>query len=333
MASRIEFLEQALRSVGLTELDQSTAIPSLSRDDLYSIKVPLPNLDEQLEIARTVASVEERREGCLGRLRSARKSIARIRQAILAAACSGRLTADWREAYPTAPSIEAAMSNPSARSKRRARNEEIVDLSLPDLPDSYIIATVRDSAALIEYGTSQRSEADVEGVPVLRMGNIQDGHLNLSDLKYCAIDDEIDRLILEDGDLHFNRTNSPELVGKSAVFHENGEMTFASYLIRVRFARDVADPDFVNYWINSAWGRLWARHVKTDGVSQSNINGTELGAMPLPLPRSMSSGKSCDEPPPCLTWRTAFLSELTRRLAEWSAARRQSWPKLSEAIS
>ena len=61
-------------------------------------------------------------------------------------------------------------------------------------------------------------------------------------------------------------------------------MTFASYLIRVRFAPDVADPDFVNFWINSAWGRVWARHVKTDGVSQSNINGTKLAAMPLPLP-------------------------------------------------
>lgn len=37
-------------------------------------------------------------------------------------------------------------------------------------------------------------------------------------------------------------------------------------------------------WLNSAWGRAWARHVKTDGVSQSNINGKKLAAMPLPLP-------------------------------------------------
>jgi type I restriction enzyme S subunit len=95
---------------------------------------------------------------------------------------------------------------------------------------------------------------------------------------------EIQQLILKDGDLLFNRTNSPELVGKSAVFHERTPMTFASYLIRVRFASDVADPDFVNYWINSAWGKSWARQVKTDGVSQSNINGTKLGVMPLPLP-------------------------------------------------
>jgi len=74
------------------------------------------------------------------------------------------------------------------------------------------------------------------------------------------------------------------LVGKTAVFHGNYPMSFASYLIRVRFAPGVADPDFVNYWINSTWGRAWARQVKTDGVSQSNINGSKLSQMPIPLP-------------------------------------------------
>lgn len=61
-------------------------------------------------------------------------------------------------------------------------------------------------------------------------------------------------------------------------------MSFASYLIRVRFAPEVAEPDFVNYWINSTWGREWARLAKTDGVSQSNINGSKLALMALPLP-------------------------------------------------
>lgn len=161
---------------------------------------------------------------------------------------------------------------------------EATDLSLPELPSGYLVGTIAEAARLIEYGTSQRCDGDERLTPVLRMGNIQNGQLDLSDLKYCKADDEIDRLILEDGDLLFNRTNSPELVGKSAVFHDSARMTFASYLIRARFDEQVALPDFVNYWINSAWGRLWAHHVKTDGVSQSNINGTKFGSMPLPLP-------------------------------------------------
>jgi type I restriction enzyme S subunit len=116
------------------------------------------------------------------------------------------------------------------------------------------------------------------------MGNIQDGKLDFSDLKYCSVDDEIEGLMLEPGDLLFNRTNSPELVGKSAVYRADEPASFASYLIRVRFDSRAALPEFINYWLNSAWGRTWAQLAKTDGVSQSNINGSKLALMPVPLP-------------------------------------------------
>jgi hypothetical protein len=60
--------------------------------------------------------------------------------------------------------------------------------------------------------------------------------------------------------------------------------SFASYLLRVRVDRRVADPEVVNCWINSAWGRAWASLAKTDGVSQSKINRSKLALLPVPLP-------------------------------------------------
>lgn len=236
----------------------------------------------QREIAELMDRAEHLASTAHSHLSAATQAINRFRQVVLAAACSGRLTADWRDANPNAGSVSVA-ELPRKRTRAVAIDEPL-DLELPDLPDTYAVTTVGDVAALLDYGTSKRSGSEADGIPVLRMGNIQDGRLDLSEIKYCKVDREIGRLILQDGDLLFNRTNSPELVGKAAVFHENETMTFASYLIRVRFLAGVVDPDFANYWINSAWGRTWARHVKTDGVSQSNINGTKLGAMPLPLP-------------------------------------------------
>ena len=94
---KMEFLEQLLRSLGLTGLDQSTAIPGLSRDRLYDIEVPVPTAGEQGKISQLISAVEERRTTSLGHLRVARRAIERFRQAVLAAACSGRLTADWRD--------------------------------------------------------------------------------------------------------------------------------------------------------------------------------------------------------------------------------------------
>jgi type I restriction enzyme, S subunit len=101
----------------------------------------------------------------------------RFRKAVLLAACSGRLSADWRVANPNAESVEGAVA---ARSNRRVRHsrEQPVELDLPDLPDSYLVATVGQAADLIEYGTSKKCDSGPD-IPVLRMGNIQNGALDL----------------------------------------------------------------------------------------------------------------------------------------------------------
>ena len=138
----------------------------------------------------------------------------------------------------------------------------------------------------MQYGTSVKADAPADkGVPMLRMGNVQDGRIDLSDLKYMNLDaNDVESFLLQRGDVVFNRTNSPELVGKSAVFDVDRRVVFASYLVRLKCDPRLVQSDFVCNWINSLWGRAWARTVRTDGVSQSNINATKLGAMPLPIP-------------------------------------------------
>ncbi len=263
-----------------------TTFPELSGSNAGRILIAFPcSLEEQRAIARVLDYTTAAGRSATSHLAATKRAVERFRHAVLAAACSGRLTEDWRAAHPDAVRVDHAIEALADSRRRRQSREQAVDLDLPDVPDSYVIGRIGDAATVLEYGTSKRCDAPADqGVPVVRMGNIQDGQLDLRDLKYCLPDGEIERLILDDGDLLFNRTNSPELVGKSAVYHGSEAMSFASYLIRVRFASDVAVPDFVNYWINSAWGRAWARLAKTDGVSQSNINGSKLALMPLPLP-------------------------------------------------
>lgn len=263
-----------------------SGIANVNASKLSAMRIPIPPLKYQDVLISLLDKLDERRTSATSHLAIARETIGRFRTAVLAAACSGRLSADWRESHPEAPSVEKALLEMRrARKRKPSSNEPQLNLPFPEFPRGYVVSSVGESSQTLQYGTSKRCEASPEdGVPVLRMGNIQEGQLDLGNLKYCALDQEIDRLLLLDGDLLFNRTNSPELVGKSAVFHGAEPTSFASYLIRVRFAEHVAHPDFVNYWINSAWGRQWARTVKSDGVSQSNINGTKLSFMPLPLP-------------------------------------------------
>ena len=117
------------------------------------------------------------------------------------------------------------------------------------------------------------------------MGNIQEGSIDITDLKYIPANTEsLSNFFIETGDILFNRTNSPELVGKSAVYNEKLHAVFASYLVRVRPNCNLILSDYLCCWINGMWGRQWAQIIRTDGVSQSNINAQKLSVMPIPLP-------------------------------------------------
>jgi len=145
--------------------------------------------------------------------------------------------------------------------------------------------TLGDVTADIRYGTSEKANDDPSGIPVFRMGNIQDGRLSLRDLKYLDLPkDEFERLKLGHGDILVNRTNSAELVGKCAVFDEPGNYVYASYIIRVRLDLQRAEPRLVAAFINSPIGRQYMFEQRKQMTGQANVNSQKLKALPFRLP-------------------------------------------------
>lgn len=132
-----------------------------------------------------------------------------------------------------------------------------------------------------QYGTSTKSE-NKGIVPVVRMGNIQNGQIDWSDLKFTSDPVEIEKYRLKKNDVLFNRTNSPEHVGKTAIYRGNREAIFAGYLIRVHYNKDIVNGDYLNYFLNSPKARQHGDKVKSFGVNQSNINATKLKSYPFP---------------------------------------------------
>ncbi|MDX8048591.1 restriction endonuclease subunit S [Lentzea sp. BCCO 10_0798] len=208
--------------------------------------------------------------------------IPQIRRAVLDLAVSGRLVPECDDAEDAAEylsSVVHALEDEKPAKKLKGVERPQIGVSVPETWAPTMLGCISTD---IRYGTSLKT-SDSGEVPVLRMGNIQKQRLEFDKLKYLPLTPDLKHLMLEHGDILFNRTNSAALVGKSAVFHGGGPFTFASYLIRVRLHPDV-EPDFVNLWLGSSAGREWANRVKTDAISQSNINGTSLGQFPLALP-------------------------------------------------
>ena len=138
--------------------------------------------------------------------------------------------------------------------------------------------------ATTQYGTSEKSSKD--GIyAVLGMGNLQGGEIDFSDLVYSNNHDDFAKLELHEGDILFNRTNSPELVGKTSIFRGHSKETiFAGYLVRVIVNNERLLPEFLNVILNSSYGqKLNDKNVSISG-NQANINATKLRGYLIPTP-------------------------------------------------
>lgn len=152
-------------------------------------------------------------------------------------------------------------------------------------PKGWNIVTIGDVIIDIRYGTSKPA---VEGgkYPYLRMNNITvDGQLDLKDLKYIDISyDEIEKCVVRKGDILFNRTNSIDLVGKTAVFDLPEEMVIAGYIIRVRLNEKKMLPCFLSQYMNLEAIKGKLRSMAKGAVNQANINAQELQSIKVYIP-------------------------------------------------
>lgn len=114
------------------------------------------------------------------------------------------------------------------------------------------------------------------------MGNLQNGAIDWKDLAYTSDADEIRKYALHPMTVLFNRTNSPELVGKTSIYRGERAAIFAGYLIRINNEPELLS-EYLNYCLNASAAREWCNQVKTDGVSQSNINAQKLGKFEIPF--------------------------------------------------
>jgi len=148
-------------------------------------------------------------------------------------------------------------------------------------PKGWEIRTVGDLIESATYGSSQKAHMTGD-FPVLRMGNLTaQGRIDLSDLKYLPKSEVGERHIVRKGDVLFNRTNSADLVGKTAVFRESVPMAYAGYLVRVR-ANPQNHPEYISAFLNSGYGKKILRNMCKSIIGMANINARELQSIRIP---------------------------------------------------
>ncbi|MEE1515385.1 MAG: restriction endonuclease subunit S, partial [Christensenellaceae bacterium] len=156
-----------------------------------------------------------------------------------------------------------------------------------ELPEGWAWSRIFSLTEDLPYGTAKKSSLAGK-IAVLRMGNIQAGEIDYSDLVYSADEDDICKYRLNKNDLLFNRTNSAEWVGKTAIYRGDVPAIYAGYLIKLR---TFINAEYLNVVMNSGYEKTYCNFVKTDGVNQSNINAQKLGAFLIPVPPYDEQGR------------------------------------------
>lgn len=277
-----EWLYYWMKTIDFNVYAHATTLPSLKLSTIKDLHIPLPPLSEQARIVARIEEMFSQLDAGTETLLKTKAQLAVYREAVLKEAFDGTLTAEWRKTHQSDLSeVLLEVQKEKTKKKRADKYHLEYDVPLKDLPDSWKWVFVGDISKGPEYGSSQKSLKEGK-VPVIRMGNIKNGEIVWEDLAFSDHEAEIKKYRLKKGDVLFNRTNSPELVGKTAIYRGEREAIFAGYLIRVNQIECV-DSVYLSYYLNSPTAKQYGNKVKTDGVNQSNINGTKLCSYPFPL--------------------------------------------------
>lgn len=160
-------------------------------------------------------------------------------------------------------------------------------MTAESLPSGWLSLQLADVVPRAVYGIST-SLSGPPGIPILRMNNLRDGEVELSELKYSSSRSAANLLLRRD-DVLFNRTNSIDHVGRTGVWR--GQLpaaSFASYLVRLEQNPDRLDGHFLNRWLNWDVIQQRIRQFATPGVHQVNINPTNLRKTAIALPESVT---------------------------------------------
>ena len=241
-----QFVSDCIKSAkGSAQLNMST-------EWLKEYPIPLPPLAEQQRIVDRIESLFANLDEAKEKAQAVLDSFETRKAAILHKAFTGELTAKWREEHGVGM-------------------------------ESWEKKSVGELCISLKYGTAKKSDAS-GNVVVLRMGNLQQGEIDWSDLAYSNDPDDIEKYKLFPGDVLFNRTNSAALVGKTAIYRGEHPAIYAGYLIKLDYDHDKIIGDYLNYALNTLDAKKYCNSVKTDGVNQSNINAKKIGAYSFNVP-------------------------------------------------
>lgn len=287
----LKYLYYVLKSLNLSHLDKSTAIPGLSRDDAYKKRVPIAPLNEQKRIIEKIEQLFSDLDAGVEILKAIKKQVRQYRQSVLKYAFEGKLTAEWRKKNKPEPASKllekiAKEKERKSEGKKQKKLPPLDTSDLPEMPQGWEWAKLDDIADIKGGMTKDQKKKYHNGrsIPYLRVANVQRGYLDLSEIKEIqASEDIIQSLLLVKGDILFTEGGDRDKLGRGCVWNnEIPECIHQNHIFRARLYSNQIDSQVIS-WHGNTFGQIYFMKQGKQTTNLASINLTKLRNFPVPV--------------------------------------------------
>ncbi|MCA1568304.1 MAG: restriction endonuclease subunit S [Acidobacteria bacterium] len=350
--------QESYRSAAKRAMSGAVGQARVTKEFILNTDIPLPPINEQRRIVANLELMLDRVTACRKRLEQVPRLLKQFRQSILAAACSGRLTSDWRVEHPNIVSASTLMEQ--VRVERRHRWEEIELTKMrakgkkpanerwkqkylepekvnqteqPKLPQGWcweqIALLGNDPLNAVQTGPFGAQLHNTEfvdsGVPVIAVGNLTGLGFTSSGLYHITEKKakQLSRYDVWAGDVLFARSGAT--LGKVCVAPpEVQDWRMTGHILRLRLNTRIVLPEFVAY---SLWGDLAVKEQVVDGIrgmTRPGYNTSLLERILIPIPPMPEQERIVDI--------VKSVLQTIRHIADESTAADKGFNTLSQAI-
>ncbi|MGA1824792.1 MAG: restriction endonuclease subunit S [bacterium] len=271
---------------------------------LKQIFVPLPPLNEQKRIAAKLDHIMPRIDSMKERLERIPKIIKRFRQSVLSAAVTGKLTEKWREEHPEVESAEVLLKRIKKERERRYQDEcgnasrqggrkpkkyrvNNDPINIDDVVFKWNwerLVNIADISGGVTKGRNLNNYDCVQ-LPYLRVANVQDGYLDLKEIKKMKIkNNEKKTYLLKAGDILFTEGGDRDKLGRGTVWHNEIENCIhQNHVFKARVNLNDISPEYISLVTKSEYSKNYFLKMASQTVNLASINMTNLGDLLIPI--------------------------------------------------
>lgn len=278
----------------LRSISSGSAQGVISKQQLHEIPFRVVKLDEQRQIVAEIEKQFSRLDEAVASLKRTKAHLKRYKAAV-----EGKLTEDWRKQHPdvepASKLLECIVAERRAKWNGKGQYKEPVEASvsnLPSLPHGWAWATVAQLTPAdrpCAYGVLQPGEHIETGVPIVRVGDIDDGMVNQSELKRISpkIAARYPRTRLQGGEVVISLVGA---IGRTAVIPNTLRGANTARAVGVIPLTSNINPRWVEVWFRSP-SKIAEMTAKAHEVARKTLNLEDVrdAAVALPPPEEQQA--------------------------------------------